>query len=60
MSKEDKLKSSSSMKRTRLSDPTNGKTMLWKSKAMVAQATLDLPLASTQDGGKCSTEMETS
>jgi len=32
--------------------------MLWKSKAMVDQATSDSLQESTQDGGKCSTKME--
>jgi hypothetical protein len=58
MSREEMLRSSSSMKKIRQLDQTTGRTMLWKSKAMVVQATSDSLQVSTQDGGKCSTKME--
>jgi hypothetical protein len=60
MSEEEMPKSSSSMRRIRLSDLINGRTMLLKSKATVDQATSDSLLVSTQDGGKCLAEMASS
>jgi hypothetical protein len=42
------------MERARQSDQTTGRTMLWKSKAMEDQPTLDSPAESTPDGGNFS------
>jgi hypothetical protein len=46
--------SSGSTKSPRLSEINNGRTMPWRSKAMVAVATLELLLVSLQDGGNYS------
>jgi hypothetical protein len=45
---------SGSMRSQRLLEATTGKTIALIFKAMVDQATLELPQVSTQDGGNCS------
>jgi hypothetical protein len=45
---------SGSMKKPRPSETTTGRTTASISKAMVTATTLELPPASTQDGGRCS------